>query len=101
MRYLLLLALLCAGCGTLEFQGTSTSLRTLREDPGFGDLYVGADANFAVVPVGETARPAPVTTADRDPYDIWNTPVTYEPSRPSVGASSEQVGTSAEPAFGK
>jgi hypothetical protein len=74
MRYALPLMLLCAGCG-LEYQGASPSLRTMQEDPAFGQYYVGANANFAVTPAGEGARPAPVVAGQRNPLDIWNTPV--------------------------
>jgi hypothetical protein len=63
-----------AGCGTLEYQGTSPSFRSVNDGVRVDDFYVGADANFAVVPAGETAAP-PAAVARRDPLDIWNTPV--------------------------
>src|SRR3954468_13976170 len=91
------LALLGLGCGSLAFQGYSPSLRTTREDPGFNDYYVGANANFAVVGPNESPRPAAVTAAGRDPYDAWNTPVAlpersaYVPATETVSAGQDEL----------
>jgi hypothetical protein len=47
----------------------------MQEEPSFGQYYIGANANFAVVDRGEHAGPAPVTAGGRDPLDVWNPPV--------------------------
>lgn len=83
----LLATLSLAGCGTLEYQGTSASFRTLKDDPRADDYYVGANANFAVVPAGERAAP-PAVVYRRDPLDVWNTPVTDPGPTPADQATA-------------
>ena len=40
--------LLGTGCSTIEYQGTSPSARTFRDDPGLNDYYYGLDFTFAL-----------------------------------------------------
>jgi hypothetical protein len=70
----LLCPMLCAGCGTLEYQGASPSFRTMNDGLRMDDYYVGANASFAVVDPGERAAPAAVVSR-REPLDVWNPPV--------------------------
>ena len=55
------------GCGQMDYQGTNATARTFHPDPGVDDVYVGADAEFAVTDPAEKRRLAnqpPATQSD-------------------------------------
>ena len=85
MRWWFFAAVCCCGggCGSVQYQGWSPSFRFTRDDPGLRDVYVGADATFAVT------EPAPYRSphlAENRTVDAWNTPVAWQPLVTPVAA---------------
>lgn len=93
MRWLPLCVLLCLGCESLRYSHTSPSVRTLQDDPSFGDMYFGADSQFVFMAPGEARRPV-ADTDRREVLDVWNAPIAWEPSR---STSEEHLATTTEP----
>jgi len=86
-----------AGCESLAFQKWSPSARSMRDDPGVGDVYWGANAEFAVrdeQDLGKPMRPV-AQVGGRDPLDVWNTPVPLEAVNPAVSSTSSRSDESA------
>ncbi len=95
MRWLLVgLLVCCGGCGSLQYQGWSPSFRWMTDDPGVRDVYVGADANFAIE---DQPSVRAVALAEHRPVDGWNTPVACQPLTQPVSADVREAGVSAEP----
>jgi hypothetical protein len=57
------------GCGQMDYQGTTATARTFHPDPGVEDVYVGADAEFAVTDPAEKRRLANQPPAPADTFD--------------------------------
>jgi hypothetical protein len=100
MRWLLPLAIVCVGCGSMEYRGVSPSVRSIQEEPSASQVYVGADANFAIIDPAEARRTSRPAETRREPLDVWNAPIAWEPKGPSVSNPVESAGASAQPAFG-
>ena len=94
MRWMIWLAALCGGCGSLQYQGWSPSFRTFRDGPDFEDVYIGADAQFVVVDRPASGTPG---VASARPLDAWNTPVASQPITVPDVSPVQEAGTSAEP----
>lgn len=89
--------LICAGCESLAFQKWSPSARSMRDESRPGDVYWGANAEFAVLDerdVGKPMRPV-AAVGGRDPLDVWNTPVPLEPTMPALSTTSTRSAESA------
>lgn len=88
------LGLVVAGCESLAFQKWSPSARAMRDDPSMGDVYWGANAEFAVRDEQDLGRPMrpEAQVGGRDPLDVWNTPVPLEAAAvdPSPSSRSEE-----------
>ena len=83
MRWLSLCAVLCLGCESMRYTQTTPSVRTMSDDPQFGDYYIGADSQFVIADRNEKLRPA-ADPNRREVMDIWNPPLAWQPSGPAL-----------------
>ena len=65
------------GCGKMQYQGTTVTGRTFHPDPGVEDVYVGADAEFAVTDPKE-GRPSEVPQPSTDTQDAQSSQRDWE-----------------------
>jgi hypothetical protein len=97
MRWLVCLAVCCGGCGSsLQYQGWTPSFRYMRDEPGFNEVYFGADANFVIEDRSATRQPL---VASSRPLDAWNTPVAWQPLTTPVVNAVQEAAVSPEPAI--
>jgi hypothetical protein len=82
------------GCGQMQYQDTTVTARTFHPDPGLEDVYVGADAEFAVTNPKE-ARPAESPEASNDVLDTQTSQRAWEQT---WGQATTQPGRPAETA---
>jgi hypothetical protein len=92
------------GCGQMDYQGTNATARTFHPDPGPEDVYVGADAEFAVTDPAEKRRLANQPTAQSDTFDAQKSQREFDQSweqatAPTTAPSEQSAGeANADPA---
>ncbi|HYE21795.1 MAG TPA: hypothetical protein VEA69_25365 [Tepidisphaeraceae bacterium] len=77
----------CAGCESLAYQGWSPSARTMTDDPGLGDVYWGANAEFHVLDKEQEGRPmrGSASSSARGEDFGWNRGTVNDVGAPATG----------------
>ena len=79
----------CAGCESLAYQGWSPSARSMKDDPGFDDVYWGANAEFHVLDKEQEGRPIRGSASSARGEDLgWNRGTVKEVGAPVTGEAS-------------
>ena len=90
----LLLGVLLCGCVKLQYQSFTPSARSFHEDPGVDEMYIGADAQFAITDrrqqryLVSSALPTQTNT-----HDAWNPAFAFDDVPSPAAVQIEQAAT--------